>query len=58
MWCSTGFDHRAFTFFLIYIMTFLDLLTQICFYMLIMFQHRAVEEIEKVLNNNFENICD
>ena len=23
-----------------------------------MFQHKEVEEIEKVLNNDFENICD
>ena len=23
-----------------------------------MFQHKDIEEIEKVLNNNFENICD
>ena len=23
-----------------------------------MFQHKDVEEIEKVLNNDFENICD
>ena len=26
--------------------------------MLIMFQHRDVEEIKKALSNNFENICD
>ena len=24
----------------------------------LMFQHKEVEEIEKVLNNDFENICD
>ena len=24
----------------------------------LMFQHKEVEEIERVLNNDFENICD
>ena len=24
----------------------------------LMFQHKQVEEVEKVLNNDFENICD
>ena len=61
MWRFTGFDPRA-LFSLFMPITYLKLLTQICFYMLAIHvlcsNIKNLQKIEKVLNNDFENIGD
>ena len=43
-------------------MAYLKLWTEICFYYAddscLMFQHKEVDETQKVLSNDSENICD
>ena len=61
MWCSTGFNHRAFTF--PYLCQRHASRCELKFFLYadnlyLMFQHKELEEIEWVLNSDFENICD
>ena len=61
MWRSTGFDPRVFTFpYYVHGMT-QAVNANLFLYAgdsCLMFQHKEVEEIEKILNNDFENIFD
>ena len=58
MWCPTGFHPRAF----IYVIDIPQAVNSNLFLnaddLCLMFYHKEVEEIEKVLNNDFKNICD
>ena len=61
MWRSTGFDPRPLLF-LIYVNDRPQAVNSNLFLYAydscLMFQHKEVEEIERVLNNDIENICD